>query len=156
MLTAILLQIASVLILALGAWLLNDATSALYVTLGAFTAIIPNALFALRLSLNRGKSPESYPIVFFLGEFLKVGLTLGLLMIVIRTANAHAEDVRWLALMVGLIVALKAPLFALALHRDINTKTNASSDVAAKSEADQPRKLPVRLGPYHPADAGGA
>ena len=81
-------------------------------------ATVPNALFALRLSLHRRKSPESYPVVFFIGEFVKIGLTLGLFMAIIRFGTGHAEEIRWLALTTGLIVALKAPLFALWLARD--------------------------------------
>ena len=114
MLTAIGLQVASVFGLAMLAGLLSDWTSAWFVALGGGVAIVPNALFALRLALHRGKSPESYPVVFFLGEFAKIGLTLGLLAVVIR----WQPDARWLPLLIGLIVALKAPLFALWLHRE--------------------------------------
>ena len=175
MLTAILLQLASVAILAPGAWIFIDATSAYYLVLGAMAAIIPNALFALRLTLNRGKSPESYPVVFFLGEFLKLGLTLGLLMAAIRygggSGNGQEEPVRWLALLIGLIVALKMPLFALALHREKDldaltaidalpglkdTGKNTNNDampVTLNPPAMSARKVPVRLSPYHPADA---
>ena len=112
MFIAVGLQIAMVTVLALGAGLLVDWDSARYLALGGVAAIVPNGLFALRLALHRGRAPESYPVVFFLGEFLKVGLTLGLLGLVIR----YGEDVRWLALMIGFIAALKATLFALAFR----------------------------------------
>ncbi len=128
MLTALLLQLASVSILALGAWMLNDAFSAVYVALGGMAAIVPNALFALRLSLHRNRAPESYPVIFFLGEFAKIGLTLGLLYVIVRYAGRTHDDVRWLALLIGLIVALKAPLFALALHKE---KPAATDDTRA-------------------------
>jgi len=52
-------------------------------------------------------------VVFFLGTFVKIGLTLGLLAWVIKTE----PDIRWLPLLIGLIVALKAPLFALLIVR---------------------------------------
>ncbi len=118
-LVAILLQIGLVAVLALGAWIATGLSSALYVVLGGAAAIIPNSLFAARLALNRGRSAESYPVVFFLGEMLKVGLTLGLLAAIVK----YAAPVQWLPLLLGLIVALKAPLFALWFARDADPAT---------------------------------
>ena len=76
--------------------------------------MIPNGLFALRLALHRRRRPESYPTVFFLGEFVKIGMTVLLLATVVRMV----PDVRWLPLLIGFIVALKVPLFALLIARD--------------------------------------
>lgn len=109
MLMAVILQVTSVLVLALVAGLVADWSSARFVVLGGAAAIIPNSLFALRLASHRGRSAESYPVVFFLGEFAKIGLTVALLVAVHRWLG----PVQWLALLLGLIVALKAPLFAL-------------------------------------------
>jgi ATP synthase protein I len=110
---AVLLQIGSVLVLALGAALVSGWSSAWYVVLGGSAAIIPNSLFALRLALHRGRSPESYPVVFFLGQFAKIGLTAGLL----AAFHKWLGPLQWLPLLLGLIVALKAPLFALLYVR---------------------------------------
>ena len=112
MFIAVGLQIATIAVLALAAGLLADWDSARYLALGGAVAIVPNGLFALRLALHRGRPPESYPVVFFLGEFLKIGLTIGLLGLVIK----YGEDVRWLALLIGFIAALKVTLFALAFR----------------------------------------
>jgi ATP synthase protein I len=112
-LMAVLLQIGSVLVLALGAALVAGWSSAWYVVLGGSAAIIPNSLFALRLALHRGRSPESYPVVFFLGQFAKIGLTAGLL----AAFHKWLGPLQWLPLLLGLIVALKAPLFALLYVR---------------------------------------
>ena len=109
MLMAVMLQIASVLVLALGAALVSDWTSAGYAVLGGAAAIIPNGLFALRLATHRGRSAESYPVVFFLGQLSKIVLTVGLL----AAINKWLGPVSWLPLLLGLIVALQAPLFAL-------------------------------------------
>ena len=89
--------------------------SARFLLLGGAVAIVPNALFALRLALHRKRTPESYPVVFFLGEFAKIGLTVGLLAWIVKSV----PDIRWLPLLIGLIVALKAPLFALAFVRSL-------------------------------------
>ena len=113
MLMAVLLQIASVLMLALGAALVSGWSSASYVVLGGAAAIIPNSLFALRLAFHRGRSAESYPVVFFLGQFAKIGLTVGLL----AAMHKWLGPLQWLPLLLGLIVALKAPLFALLYVR---------------------------------------
>jgi ATP synthase protein I len=114
MFTAVGLQVASIFLLGLTSGLVFDWTSAKFFVLGGMAAVIPNALFALRLWLQRGRSPESYPAVFFLGEFAKIGLTVGLLAWLVHAM----PDVNWLALVLGLIVALKAPLFALLVTRD--------------------------------------
>ncbi|RPH63192.1 MAG: ATP synthase subunit I [Burkholderiales bacterium] len=115
MLAAVGLQIAAVAVLALVAGLTTGWESARFLLLGGAVAIIPNALFALRLALHRKRTPESYPVVFFLGEFAKLGLTVGLLAWVVKSV----PDIRWLPLLIGLIVALKAPLFALAFVRSL-------------------------------------
>lgn len=99
-------QVAAVAALALLAGAAFDWSCARDVALGGLTAIVPNGLFALRLAMHRNRAPESYPVVFFLGEFIKIGLTAGLLALVVR----HVADLQWLALLVGLIAALKAPL----------------------------------------------
>jgi ATP synthase protein I len=111
MFIAVGLQVATVALLALGAGLWSDWTSAKFLALGGAAAIIPNGLFALRLAIHRGKPAESYPAVFFLGAFAKIGLTAALIALV----AGSFESVRWLALLIGLIAALKAPLFALLL-----------------------------------------
>jgi ATP synthase protein I len=89
---------------------MSGANSAWFFVLGALCAVVPNALFALRLSFHRGKSAESYPVVFFLGEFLKIGLTLAGLGLIIKSYQGSSTEVAWLALLLGLIIVLKAPL----------------------------------------------
>ena len=115
MLAAVGLQIAAVAVLALVAGLTTGMESARFLLLGGAVAIVPNALFALRLALHRKRTPEFYPVVFFLGEFAKLGLTVGLLAWVVKSV----PDIRWLPLLIGLIVALQAPLFALAFVRSL-------------------------------------
>lgn len=112
MFIAVGLQIAIVTGLALAAGLMVDWDSARDLALGGAAAIVPNGLFALRLALHKGRPPESYPVVFFLGEFLKIGMTIGLLGLIIK----YGEDVRWLALMIGFIAALTATVFAFAFR----------------------------------------
>ena len=134
---AVLLQISSVLVLALGAALLSGWTSAWNVVLGGAAAIIPNSLFALRLAFHRGRSPESYPVVFFLGQFAKIGLTVALLAAIHRWLG----PLQWLPLLLGLIVALKAPLFALLYVRSQPDTTKAGRTGTSSTESNGSREI---------------
>ena len=126
MLIAVGLQSATVFLLALVAGVWDDWTSAAFLALGGAAAIIPNGLFAWRLAIHRGKPAESYPAVFFLGEFAKIGLTAALIVLVARSV----ESVRWLPLLIGLIAALQAPLFALLVAREPRGARMRGSDPA--------------------------
>jgi ATP synthase protein I len=129
MFVAVGLQVAAVLVLALVSGLAFSWSSAVSVALGGVAAIIPNGLFALRLASHRGKPAESYPAVFFLGEFGKIALTAALLALIAKTV----ESVSWLPLLIGLIVALQAPLFALMVVR-----TEESTSAGAWHEPQDP------------------
>jgi ATP synthase protein I len=120
MFVAVGLQVATVAVLALIAGLFFDWSSAGFLVLGGLAAIIPNSLFALRLAIHRERSAESYPVVFFLGEFAKIGLTVALMALIVRLV----ESLNWLPLLIGLIAALKAPLFALAIVREPQSSTS--------------------------------
>jgi ATP synthase protein I len=89
----------------LALWWSSNAT-AMSVLVGGAAAAIPNGLFALRLAVHRNKPSESYPVVFFLGEFAKVGLTIAALAV----AYKWLPNVSGASLVMGFIVALKAPL----------------------------------------------
>ncbi len=114
MFTAIGLQSASIIVLGVFTGVVFGWASAKFFVLGGMAALVPNALFALRLAMHRGRSPESYPVIFFLGEFAKIGLTIGLLAWVVHAV----PGLQWLPLVLGLIVALKAPLFAMLIVKD--------------------------------------
>lgn len=106
MFAAVGLQFAVVLVLGLAAALFSGWPGAKALMLGGLAAALPSALFALRLSMHRGRPAESYPVVFFIGEFVKIGLTIALLAAIVR----WQPEVRWLPLIIGLVAALKAPL----------------------------------------------
>ncbi len=116
MFVAVGLQVAASVVLGLIALLALNVNSALSLVLGGAVAFIPNGLFALRLAMHRGKPPESYPVVFFVGEFAKIGFTIALLALVVKGYN----DLHWPSLLLGLIVSLKMPLFALWLTGNRN------------------------------------
>ena len=114
MFAAVALQFVAILAGALLAAASVDWASARAFALGGAAAMIPNGLFALRLALHRRRRPESYPAVFFLGEFVKIGLTVALLALIAKVV----PGIRWLPLLLGFIVVLKVPIFALLIARD--------------------------------------
>jgi len=73
------------------------------VVAGGGSIAIPNALLALRLIASR---PEVGPIVLLIGEPIKIALSVLLLW-----AAVHwIEDLSWLGLISGLVLALKSLL----------------------------------------------
>ncbi|BAO31397.1 hypothetical protein SUTH_03627 [Sulfuritalea hydrogenivorans sk43H] len=92
------------------AWLWAGPHGAASAGLGGAAVVIPNLFFALSL-WAAARSGRASVARFFVGEFIKVAATLALLVIV---AGAY-RDLHWLALLAGLLVALKANLFAILI-----------------------------------------
>ena len=103
MLTAVITQTVGTLIAGFIAWLVWGPIVGLSVVAGGGSIAIPNALLALRLIASR---PEVGPIVFIIGEPIKIALSVLLLW-----AAVHwIEDLSWLGLISGLVLALKSLL----------------------------------------------
>lgn len=106
-----------VVFLQLGAILVASALSAVFFGVhGAVSAMIaglacalPNAVFALRLGLVNRRSGAVSAVTFIVGEFVKLVTMVGLLVL----AWAVYADLNWWGLLIGLVLALKANLFAL-------------------------------------------
>ena len=110
MFRAVLHQSVATLIVAgfAGIWLgWHGAVSA---GLGGAAIVIPNLFFALSL-WAAARSGRASVGRFVAGEFIKVAATLALLVIV---AGAY-RDLHWLALLAGMVVALKANLFVILI-----------------------------------------
>lgn len=103
-------SIASVLVAGL-AWLFAGQHAAVSAGLGGAAVVVPNLCFALSL-WAAARSGRASVARFFVGELIKVAATLALLVIV---AGAY-RDLHWLALLAGLIVALKANLFVILIR----------------------------------------
>jgi len=99
------------LAVALIALVLSGKNAALSALAGAGCYFVPNLLFALRLLLASHRPRGSGPLLFMLGEMLKIGATLGLLWLVARMGG---DQVQWLAVLAGLIAVLKGYLLMLA------------------------------------------
>ena len=111
MLRVVLLQLATTIVAGLIAGLLGGVPALLSALLGGLCCVVPNGLFALRLLANAKKS-EDNPMSFFIGEFIKIALTVALLG---ATAWLY-RDLNWLALIAGFIVALKSYIILLFRH----------------------------------------
>lgn len=77
--------------------------------LGGAVCVLPNFLFALRLSMAARRQGASRTINFFLGEIIKVALTAGSLIFVVRMY----PGLHWPSLLIGMGLALQAGLLAL-------------------------------------------
>ncbi|MDO9272996.1 MAG: ATP synthase subunit I [Rugosibacter sp.] len=105
----VILQFVGVLVAAGLASIWLGQQGALSVLLGGMAYAIPNLLFVARLTVSAAKK-QTNAVTFFVGELVKVLATVVILVVAQRFYPVH-----WLALLVGLFVALKANLFALLL-----------------------------------------
>ena len=108
MFRAILWQVGAVMIAAVAAGLFAGTRGAVSAALGGAACTLPNFLFALRLKLVASRPGASYPANFFLGEFVKIAATIGLLVCVVKVY----PDLHWPSLLIGLGLALQAGFLA--------------------------------------------
>jgi ATP synthase protein I len=102
------------LVVAILAWLIADVDAGLSALAGAGTYFVPNMIFALRLYLATFRPGGSRPMLFLVGEMLKIGAAVGLLWLV---AQVGGDRVQWLAVLVGLIAVLKGYVLVLVFGR---------------------------------------
>ena len=105
---AVLLQlVATVLAVAIAAALfgMRGAVSAAG---GGLACVLPSWMFAVRLAAISRKLGTASVTAFVAGEFIKIASIVGLLVLV----WAVYPDLHWGGMLVGLILALKANLFA--------------------------------------------
>jgi ATP synthase protein I len=112
MLPVVLLQLATTVIASVIAGLIAGMPALYSALLGGLCCVVPNALFALRLFANSQNGKGANPMSFFIGEFIKIALTIALLGAVAWLYH----DLSWLALIAGFIVALKSYIILLFRH----------------------------------------
>ena len=108
MLKAVGLQLLAVLVAAALAAVffgLNGMWSAL---MGGLACVLPNGFFALRLKLVSQRAGAASVPTFVAGELLKLIAIVGLLVLAVQVY----PGLHWGALLIGLVLALKANLFA--------------------------------------------
>jgi ATP synthase protein I len=110
-------QFVTSLVVSAGAWMIGGQSAAVSSLLGGLACALPNGLFALNLAqvglMARARGPASggtaVAVALLAGEFLKVVLTVALLVLI---AWAY-KDVVWLAVIVAIIAVLMMQAAAL-------------------------------------------
>jgi len=109
----VLLQGLAMLVAAVVAGLIGGVHALVSAALGGLACVVPNALFAWRLSLQTQTAQLSGVGTFFVGEFVKLVVTVALLFAIVGLYH----DLNWLALLAGFIVALKSYFVAFLIDR---------------------------------------
>ncbi|MDR3212458.1 MAG: ATP synthase subunit I [Azoarcus sp.] len=105
---AVLLQFGATLLAAAAAAVFLGTRGALSAMCGGLAYTLPNGFFVWRLWVASWREGHATVAPFIAGELIKLVSTVGLLAL---TAVLY-RDVHWGALLVGLVLALKANLFA--------------------------------------------
>lgn len=108
----LLAQAGSGFLLSLFLWLFAGWEAGLSALCGSMSYLAPNAVFVARLVLSTFSAKGSGPIVFLLGNGLKVVAAVALLWALSRL---EGDWVNWLAVVAGLVVTLKGYWVAVLL-----------------------------------------
>ncbi|MCL2830887.1 MAG: ATP synthase subunit I [Betaproteobacteria bacterium] len=118
MFRAIYLQIGAVVLAAALAGIFAGIEGGVSAALGGGACVLPNFLFALRLNLlaHRARpeqgvsavSASSWPVNFFIGEFIKIAATIALLVAAVKTY----PGLHWPGFLAGLVLSLQAAFIA--------------------------------------------
>ena len=111
MLRVVLMQLVTTTVTGMVAGLLGGVPAMLSAMFGGLCCAVPNGLLALRLYASTQKS-EANPMNFFVGEFIKVALTIALMGAVVL----FYLDLNWLAFLAAIIVVKKSYLILLFRH----------------------------------------
>lgn len=108
MFRAILLQVWITLAVVVVAGLVVGVRGAVSAAAGGAVCVFPNVLFAWRLKSTIFQSGAKSLANFYLGELVKVALTISLLML---TVKMYA-DLHWPSMLIGLVLASQAMFLA--------------------------------------------
>ena len=112
MLRLVSLQMMATVVAGVIAGLLGGRSAMFSAVLGGVCCVVPNGIMAIRLFASAQKPGGANPATFFIWEFVKIALTLALLVAVARLYH----ELNWLALLCGFIVALKSYIILLFRH----------------------------------------
>jgi ATP synthase protein I len=112
MLRLVLLQLLTTVLAGVVAGMLGGVHALVSALLGGLCCVVPTGLLALRLYSNARRSKAVNPMSFFIGEFIKIALTVALL----GAVAWLYRDLNWLALIAAFIVALKSYIILLFRH----------------------------------------
>ena|SRR5690606_9666722 len=112
MLRLVLLQLVATLVTGVIAGSVAGIHAMFSALLGGLCCVIPNGLFALRLVTEARRAQGISPMTFFIGEFLKIAMTIAML----AAVAWMYRDLSWPALIAGFVVALKSYIILLIRH----------------------------------------
>jgi len=112
MLPVVLMQLVATVICSAIAGLIVGLPGFYSALLGGLCCVVPNGLFALRLYIAAQMNRTVSPNIFFVGEFVKLGVTAVALWAVVHCYH----DVNVLALVAAFIVVLKSYIILLFRH----------------------------------------
>ena len=104
MLRLVLLQLLTTVLAGVVAGMLGGIHALVSALLGGLCCVVPNGLLALRLYSNARRTKAVNPMSFFIGEFIKIALTIALLGAVVWLYR----DLNWLALIAASSIGLLA------------------------------------------------
>lgn len=108
MLKVVFLQFCATLAAAAIAAVFFGVHGAISASLAGLVCVLPNALFALRMKAMSQRPGPGSAMAFLVGEFIKIIAMVGLLVLI----QSVYHDLHWGGLLIGLILAFKANLFA--------------------------------------------
>ena len=108
MLKAVLLQLGATILAVVISAALFGMRGAISAAGGGLACVLPSWMFAVRLAAITRKAGAASVAAFVAGELFKVASIVGLLVLV----WALYPQLHWGAMLIGLILALKANLFA--------------------------------------------
>ncbi len=108
MLKAVFLQLGATLLATVVSAVFFGSRGAVSAAFGGLACVVPGWVFALRLGILAKRPAGATVAAFVVGEFIKVVSIVGLLALI----PLLYPGVHWGAVLIGLILALKANLFA--------------------------------------------
>lgn len=108
------LQIFATMVIAAFSALLGGEDAAVSALLSGLACALPNALFAVNLGIFLKVSPEKAPVIFLIGEFIKI-IAIALLLCLVVVLY---EDLIWPAVIITIIVVLNCSFLGLLLTRE--------------------------------------
>lgn len=106
MLNAVFYQVVATASAAVVSGYFAGGDGAFSAAIGGIACFLPNLLFAWRLRNNVGRTISFTH--FFIGEFIKVAATIGLLLITVKVYS----NLNWPCFLAGMAVALQAGFLA--------------------------------------------
>lgn len=114
LLRALVAQAIMALVAVAICWLVAGVYAGASALLGAAAYLVPNALFALRLLVGLVMGRPANPAGFLLGELIKLGAAVALLVLGVYLAQAWLV---WPALIFGLVMVLKGYVLLLMFSK---------------------------------------